>query len=254
MALSDALAASSLERVGTYENIPDVLLVSAQHNNGMFLFHQGAIHRITRGSVTGLWIENDRLFYAHVFHDHLRIGRFDEKGETSWIVNTQVGDIHDIRYFEGKLLAVSTVTNEICVVAETGRLTERSPFPGTGDAWHLNCLDAWNGRLVISAFGEFDWHRQWKGNYKGQGIVVDAKTREVLWRGLSQPHSPRMLPDGTKCICDSQAQKLLVDKSGEIHAVEFPGKYPRGLSFGDGKFVRRAQSIAQRRHAKGQAG
>jgi hypothetical protein len=41
-----------------------------------------------------------------------------------------------------------------------------------------------------------------------------------------------MLPDGTKCICDSQAQRLLVDRAGEIKSVDFPNKYPRGLSFG----------------------
>ncbi len=41
------------------------------------------------------------------------------------------------------------------------------------------------------------------------------------------------MPDGTKCICDSQAQKLLVDRDGEVKAVEFKGKYPRGLSYGE---------------------
>ena len=51
-------------------------------------------------------------------------------------------------------------------------------------------------------------------------------------KGLSQPHSPKILPDGTKCICDSYAKKLLVDRNGEVKSVEFPGKYPRGLSFG----------------------
>ncbi len=233
MALVEALAAKSVERIGTYENVPDVVLVSAQHDRGMYLFHDGVIDRVQRGSITGLWVEEGRLLFAYVSHDHLRIGRFDEAGDTSFWVNTEVGDIHDIRYFDGKLFAVSTVTNEICVVSETGQLTERRRFPGAGDAWHLNCLDSWNGKLVVSAFGEFDWHRQWKGNYKGQGLVVDAQTREVLWRGLSQPHSPRMLPDGTKCICDSQAQKLLVDRDGEIKSVEFPGKYPRGLSYGE---------------------
>ncbi|HEY9712296.1 MAG TPA: DUF4915 domain-containing protein, partial [Chroococcales cyanobacterium] len=71
-----------------------------------------------------------------------------------------------------------------------------------------------------------------KGNYKGKGFVVDAETREILWSGLSQPHSPRILPDGVKCVCDSQAQRLLVDRGGEVKAVNFPNKYPRGLSYG----------------------
>ena len=232
MALSSALAANAVEQIGTYTNIPDVLLVSAQHNNGMFLFFNGTIHRVKRGNFTGLRIEGGRLYYAYVDHDHLRIGTVDDRGEHGYIVNTEIGDIHDIRYFNGELLAVSTVTNEICVVAQTGELKDRWRFPGCGDAWHLNCLDSWNGKLVVSAFGKFDWHRQWKKNYKGEGIIVDVKTHEVLWQGLSQPHSPRMLPDGTKCVCDSQAQKLLVDRDGEIKAVTFPDKYPRGLSFG----------------------
>jgi len=232
MALAKALAANSCEQVGTYQNIPDVLLVSAQHNNGMFLFYDGKIHRVKRGSITGLWMEAGLLSYAYVYHDHLRIGQWDEQGEKDYIVNTQVGDIHDIRSFEGELLAVSTVTNEISVIEKEGTISRSTKFPGCGDAWHLNCLDVWHDRLVVSAFGVFDWHRQWKGNYKGQGIVVDVGSREVLWSGLSQPHSPRMLPDGSKCICDSQAQRLLVDRGGEIQAVDFPNKYPRGLSFG----------------------
>jgi uncharacterized protein (TIGR03032 family) len=233
MAIVQALAEKSIERVGTYQNIPDIVLVSAQHDRGMYLFHDGVIDRVSRGSITGLWVDNGKLHFAYVSHDHARIGQLNGDGETSFRVNTEVGDIHDIRYFEGKFYAVSTVTNEICIIAEDGTLTERLQFPGAGDAWHLNCLDNWNGRLVVSAFGEFDWHRQWKGNYKEQGIVADVKTREVLWKGLSQPHSPKLLPDGTKCICDSYAQKLLVDRDGEVKAVEFKGKYPRGLSFGE---------------------
>lgn len=233
MALVQALAEKSIERVGTYENIPDIVLVSAQHDRGLYLFHDGVIDRVKSGSITGLWVENGILHFAYVSHDHARIGRLNAAGETTFRVNTDVGDIHDIRYFEGKFYAVSTVTNEICVMTEDGLLTERIRFPGSGDAWHLNCLDNWNGKLVVSAFGEFDWHRQWKGSYKEQGIVADVQTREILWKGLSQPHSPKMLPDGTKCICDSQAQKLLVDRDGEVKAVEFKGKYPRGLSYGE---------------------
>lgn len=233
MALVKALAENSIERVGTYENIPDIVLVSAQHDRGMYLFHNKVIDRVKSGSITGLWVDQGRLFFAYVSHDHARIGQLHSEGATSYRVNTEVGDIHDIRYFQGKFYAVSTVTNEICVIEDDGRLSERIRFPGAGDAWHINCLDDWQGRLVVSAFGEFDWHRQWKGNYKGEGIVVDVQSREVLWKGLSQPHSPKMLPDGTKCICDSYAQKLLVDRDGEIKEVQFKGKYPRGLSYGD---------------------
>jgi uncharacterized protein (TIGR03032 family) len=243
MALVKALAEKSIERIGTYENISDIVLVSAQHDRGLFLLHDGVIDRVKTGSITGLWVEDGRLLFAYVAHDHLRVGELNGDGETTFRVNTEIGDIHDIRYFDGKLYAVSTVSNEICVLTDSGQLTERIKFPGAGDAWHLNCLDSWNGKLVVSAFGEFDWHRQWKGNYKGQGIVVDAQTREVLWKGLSQPHSPKLLPDGTKCICDSQAQKLLVDRDGEVKSVEFPGKYPRGLSFGeDNLYVGLSQS------------
>ncbi|HEY9676702.1 MAG TPA: DUF4915 domain-containing protein [Drouetiella sp.] len=233
MALVKALAEKSIERIGTYQNIPDIVLVSAQHDRGMYLFHDGVIDRVNRGSITGLWVENGKLFFAYVAHDHARIGQLDQSGEIKYRVNTEVGDIHDIRYFNGKFYAVSTVSNEICVMSEDGRLTERIRFPGAGDAWHLNCLDNWNGKLVVSAFGEFDWHRQWKGNYKGSGIVADVESREILWKGLSQPHSPKILPDGTKCVCDSYAKKLLVDRNGEVKEVEFPGKYPRGLSFGE---------------------
>lgn len=243
MALADALAASSVEQIGTYQNIPDVVLVSAQHNNGLFLLYQGTIHRVKRGSITGLWIDNGLLSYAHVSYDHLRIGQWDEAGEKDYIVNTDIGDIHDVRSFNGELLVVSTVTNEISAIEKNGTISRTIKFPGCGDAWHLNCLDVWDGKLVVSAFGDFDWHRQWKGNYKGQGIVVDVETRSVLWSGLSQPHSPRKLPDGTKCICDSQALRLLVDQAGEIKTVDFPNKYPRGLSFGaDNLYVGLSQS------------
>jgi hypothetical protein len=58
-------------------------------------------------------------------------------------------------------------------------------------------------------------------------------TKEVVWAELSQPHTPRLLPDGTKCVCDSYAEKLLVNRGGEISSVSFPNKYPRGIAFNE---------------------
>src|ERR1700759_467775 len=101
MAIVQALAEKSIERIGTYQNIPDVVLVSAQHDRGMYLFHDGVIDRVNRGSITGLWFEDGKLFFAYVAHDHARIGRIDDSGEITYRVNTEVGDIHDIRYWRG---------------------------------------------------------------------------------------------------------------------------------------------------------
>jgi uncharacterized protein (TIGR03032 family) len=225
------------------------LLVTSPNQGGMFVLrpdhlNQYQLYKVDDRHSSGLWRQDDRLFRSLQHPDHLEIIEYDQYGTEAILVTTDVCDIHDIRFFEGHLVAVSTSTNEIVALSEDGEIKERWQLPGEGDAWHTNCLDVWNGRLVCSAFAQSKQHREWKGKTEGLGIVFDVKTQEVIWHGLNQPHTPRMDEQGNKYICDSANRRVCIDRGdGQIQYLELPEGYTRGLAFTDSHlFVGLSQS------------
>jgi hypothetical protein len=92
-------------------------------------------------------------------------------------------------------------------------------------------LGLWEGKVVLSAFGEFDSLRGYKHHSFQQGFVVDIESGVKLWKGLSQPHSPAQ-HQGKYFICNSEAKQVLVkDADGNITSLQFDG-YTRGLAIG----------------------
>jgi uncharacterized protein (TIGR03032 family) len=101
------------------------------------------------------------------------------------------------------------------------------------DRCHLNGLAMADGRpRFVTALGESDVVGGWRANTAAGGIVIDVLTGEVVLRGLSMPHSPR-LHDGYLWVLNSAAGELLrVDLQSFRHDVvcALPG-YLRGLCF-----------------------
>jgi uncharacterized protein (TIGR03032 family) len=84
----------------------------------------------------------------------------------------------------------------------------------------------------VTCLGTTDEAGAWRANKAHGGVVIDIVTNQVLFDGLSMPHSPRW-HEGRLWLLDSGAGRLLVADpvAGRREVVcELPG-YLRGLCF-----------------------
>jgi hypothetical protein len=220
--------------------LADDLIVSAtsqfEKPGGLFSLSKGAkplLHIIDRLETSGIWLDNELFVRSVQNPEHMIL--FFYSPNSIWSIATEnLKQVHDVRYQFGQLYVVSTSTNEVVQLDSTGKVHYRWKFPGEGDAWHLNCLDLWDGRYVVSCFGKFEKEREFKGKWQNAGILFDLETEEILWDGLSLPHTPRIDDQGRQYICDSGKHKLLRRNSdgSDLTEVEFPGAFTRGMAFG----------------------
>jgi len=141
-------------------------------------------------------------------------------------------DIHDFTLCEGQFVCVSTGTNEILWIDPFGGVMRRWQPNGERDAWHLNCLCDVNGRLHVSAFGEFGSHREWVGNCQGRGFILEIESGRKVVTDLNGPHNPRFT-GGEWVVCDSHASSIVFRRAAEPpRSVQLSG-FTRGLAYDD---------------------
>jgi uncharacterized protein (TIGR03032 family) len=102
------------------------------------------------------------------------------------------------------------------------------------DRCHLNglALGPDGQPKYVTCLGDTDAPGAWRANKAAGGVVVDVPANQVVLRGLSMPHSPR-LRDGALWLLNSGAGELWrVDVARGTHDVvcALPG-YLRGLCF-----------------------
>ena len=100
------------------------------------------------------------------------------------------------------------------------------------DRCHLNGLAMENGApRFVTAVSASDVHEGWREHRRGGGIVIDVTSGEVVARGLSMPHSPRVV-DGRLFVLNSGAGEFgAIDlASGRFEPVCFCPGYARGLA------------------------
>ena len=149
---------------------------------------------------------------------------------------------HEMAYgLGGELWVVNTRFSCLCTIDRSATFTPRwrPPFVTAlepTDRCHLNGLAMQDGRpRYVTALGETDAAGGWRADKARGGILMDVETGEILTRGLSMPHSPR-LHLGKLWVCESGAGTLgFIDPvSGYYEAVgEAPG-FTRGLDFAGG--------------------
>jgi hypothetical protein len=136
------------------------------------------------------------------------------------------------RCAKDSFVCVSTGANEILWVDPFGAVTRRWQAQGERDAWHLNCLCERDGRLHVSAFGEFAGHRDWVGNCRGRGFILDFESGSKVVTDLNGPHNPRFI-GGEWVVCDSHASSLVFCRGSEpARTLQLSG-FTRGLAYDD---------------------
>ena len=223
----------------TFE-LKDELLVSAmkQHEilGGLFKISSGyepEIRVIDLLPSSGIWQDYETLTRA-VYHPKHTILQCYTPHDIFTIVSVTHQEAHDVRYQFGQICFVSTATDEVVLMDLSGNVLYTWKFDGPElGCWHLNCLDVWDGRYVVSCFGKIKTEQDRDGSWEGKGVVFDLETGESLWTGLTKPHTPRMDERGRQYICNSARHELLIrDTDGSISEVKFPGAFVRGLAFG----------------------
>jgi uncharacterized protein (TIGR03032 family) len=148
-------------------------------------------------------------------------------------------DAHDLAFdAAGRLVFVNTLFSCIAAASATHsfRLLWKPRFISrlaAEDRCHLNGFALQGGQPVYAtAVAESDIADGWRNSRANGGAVIDIAANEVVCRGLSMPHSPR-LHGGKLWVLNSGTGEVgVVDaKAGRFEPVAFCPGYLRGLAF-----------------------
>jgi len=149
---------------------------------------------------------------------------------------------HDLAFGQGRLWVVNTLFNCLAVVEGNWSFIPqwKPPFISEiapGDRCHLNglALGADGAPAFVSALGETDTENGWRENKATGGCLLAVPNGEVLVRGLSMPHSPRLYQGGLYFLNSGLGTLNLCDPlNGRSEVIaELPG-FTRGLDCWEG--------------------
>jgi len=147
-------------------------------------------------------------------------------------------NVHDLGYGDAGLWVVNTRFSCLSALSDEYSFVPRwHPKFVTEvvpeDRCHLNGLALQDGRpKYVTALGTTDEPGAWRTDKATGGVLIDVDSGEIVLRGMSMPHSPR-LHDGRLWLLNSGAGELWnVDPERGEHTVvcALPG-YLRGLCF-----------------------
>ena len=149
------------------------------------------------------------------------------------------GDIgvHELAWAGDELWAVNTRFSCLCTLHPDYSFVPRwrPPFVtalAAEDRCHLNGLAVADGRpRYATALGATDTAGGWRSGKAGGGCVIDVASGEVVVRGLSMPHSPRLRGGRLWLLESGTGRVVLADPAtGRTEPVaEVPG-FARGLA------------------------
>ncbi len=111
-------------------------------------------------------------------------------------------DLHDIAWGKPGLWGVNTLFSSLSIIDDEeysfnpkwspSFITELRPE----DRCHLNGMAMVDGEpKYVTALGESNNKEGWRENKLSGGVIMEVPSKEILFRGLSMPHSPRAIGD-----------------------------------------------------------
>jgi len=223
------------------------------HSNRLFLVgvkpsgRLSVLNRLFERAM-GLAMSSERLLlstrfqifqFENVLRDGEREGDYDRlfKPHLAW--TTGDIDVHDLAFgTHGEPLFINSLFSAVATV--DGRHSFRSLWKppwitklAPEDRCHLNGMALESGKpRYVTAVAATDVAAGWRDKRRDGGVVVDVESDEIVARGLSMPHSPR-LHDGRLWLLNSGTGELgTVDlAAGRFEPVAFCPGYLRGLAF-----------------------
>ena len=150
------------------------------------------------------------------------------------------GDIrvHELAWAGDELWAVNTRFSCLCTFGGAHNFVPRwrpafISALAPEDRCHLNGLALENDApRYVTALGTTDTADGWRENKVSGGLIIDVPSGEIVARGLSMPHSPRLHADKLWVLESGTGRVCIVDPaSGKTEVfAELPG-FTRGLDF-----------------------
>ncbi|MFO1019784.1 MAG: TIGR03032 family protein [Planctomycetales bacterium] len=148
-------------------------------------------------------------------------------------------DIHDIAVEEdGRIVFVNTQFGCLATVSAEFSFVPvwQPPFQSKlagEDRCHLNGLALEKGRAkYVTYCGATDVTDGWRDRRDSGGEIMDVTTNEVVLRGLSMPHSPRVYRDQLWVLNSGTGEFGRIDRDrGKFEPLAFCPGYLRGLCF-----------------------
>lgn len=159
--------------------------------------------------------------------------------ELSWVASGLGRSARDTHAGGGgpELWIVNTLFSCLCAAHGSYSFAPRwqPPFVSVlapEDRCHLNGLAVQDGKpRYVTALAETDSAQGWRARQVGGGCVVDVVSNQIVIRGLTMPHSPRLAGDRLLFLHSGLGQLVRADpRNGRLETiVELPG-YTRGLA------------------------
>jgi len=192
-------------------------------------------------SVNTLWMSS--LYQLWRFENALPPGERHEGYDQLYV--PQVGyttgdlDIHDIAVDkDDRVVFVNTLFS--CLATTSERRSFEPLWKPTfitklaaEDRCHLNGLAMVDGEpAYVTAVGESDAAGGWRDHRTDGGCLIDVETSEIVVRGLSMPHSPRVHQEKLWLLNSGTGDFGWVDRDrGTFEPTAFCPGYARGLAF-----------------------
>lgn len=108
-----------------------------------------------------------------------------------------------------------------------------------GDRCHLNGFTRdGSGRRYVTSVSATGGLESWRDHRNGGGVIAEVPSGEIVARGFSMPHSPRLRDGELWCTNSGSGHLCRVDvDSGAVERVAFAPGFLRGLCFLDGYAV-----------------
>jgi uncharacterized protein (TIGR03032 family) len=192
--------------------------------------------RLTIGGANTVWYFRNMLAVAPKLEPE---GKHDAAYLPRAIHVTGDIDIHELAWdAQGELWIVNTRFCCLCTLDEDHSFIPRwrPPFLSAlapQDRCHLNGLAIVDGKpKYVTALGETDTPGGWRENKRNGGILIDVESNEIVLRGLSMPHSPRVY-DGRLWVLESGnggLASVALEQGAWVTIARLPG-FTRGIDF-----------------------
>ncbi len=136
-----------------------------------------------------------------------------------------------------ELWIVNTLFSCLCSVHAAYNFAPRWQPPfisklAAEDRCHLNGLAVQDGKArYVTTLAETDIAQGWRARKVGGGCVIDVTCNRIVVRGLTMPHSPRLVGDRLLVLHSGLGQLAAIDPSnGRLETVATLPGYTRGLA------------------------
>ncbi len=150
---------------------------------------------------------------------------------------------HDLAWGKEGLWIANTLFSTLCTLQDAYNFVPRwrPKFVSQlidQDRCHLNGLAMDEGEpAYVTVLAESDEPAGWRPTKATSGCVIDVKSDEVILRGLSMPHSPRVYQRKLYALDSGRGGLISIDReTGQAETIEQVPGYTRGLAF-NGQFA-----------------